>query len=325
MAAVIAVPAGRSLRRSDNAKWVDPLPEKGTIEVNLDQGIVNFVWRNKATSRAEDELLIFPGEASFERVAADPTGRSFALKFSSSNQVHFFWLQRGTLADADVRATTDIDEFLKDPEYVPGSASINDSHRPKPRDTPSTAEATTSSSPALASTSASASTSVPAASASTSVPAASASTSATGQGKKDGDMARLLFQWAENNLPIPEDEDASLGDILTPETVDRLLAEKPELAGQMAANMPPDLSLPGGESAASASGLKRVVGTPQFRSAVNDLEMALRNGTLPDSMMPWVQGGGGAWNLRSFLAALREVKTEPAEANKDDEKMDTDE
>lgn len=95
MSAVVVIPAGRSLRRSDNAKWVDPQPDKGTIEVNLDQGIVNFgelsasqaarpacgalqaqavwltpVWRNKATSRAEDELLIFPGEASFERVAA---------------------------------------------------------------------------------------------------------------------------------------------------------------------------------------------------------------------------------------------------------------
>ncbi len=88
MSALIAVPAGRSLRRSDNAKWVDPQPDKGTIEVSLDQGIVNFgasswspmqlcsfwkltpVWRNKATSRAEDELLIFPGEATFERVAA---------------------------------------------------------------------------------------------------------------------------------------------------------------------------------------------------------------------------------------------------------------
>lgn len=52
------------------------------------------VWRNKETSRAEDELLIFPSEASFERVSADPTGRSFALKFTSSNQVHFVSLQR---------------------------------------------------------------------------------------------------------------------------------------------------------------------------------------------------------------------------------------
>jgi hypothetical protein len=42
MSALIAVPAGRSLRRSDNAKWVDPQPDKGTIEVSLDQGIVNF-------------------------------------------------------------------------------------------------------------------------------------------------------------------------------------------------------------------------------------------------------------------------------------------
>jgi hypothetical protein len=145
------------------------------------------------------------------------------------------------------------------------------------------------------------------------------------QGSKDSDMARLLFQWAENNIPIPDEDEASLGDILTPETVERLLADKPELAGQMAAHMPPDLSLPGGEAVGSASGLKRVVGTPQFRSAVNDLEMALRNGTLPDSMMPWVQGGGGAWNLRSFLAALREVKTEPKEKKDDDDKMDTDE
>jgi hypothetical protein len=33
-------------------------------------GQLTPVWRNKATSRAEDELLIFPGEATFERVAA---------------------------------------------------------------------------------------------------------------------------------------------------------------------------------------------------------------------------------------------------------------
>ncbi|CAK9784447.1 hypothetical protein CC85DRAFT_259001 [Cutaneotrichosporon oleaginosum] len=302
MSLLVAVPAGRSLRRSDAAKWVDPQPEKGVIEVSIDQGIVNFTWRNAATKRAEDELLIFPGEASFERVAADRTGRSFVLKFSSSNQVHFFWLQRGTLAEEDHRATTDIDEILKDPEYIPGSAPLNEAHRIQP-DAPAAAVA-----PPEASTSAAA----PAESSSSSAAAAPA-------GPKESDVARLLFQWAENNLPIPDGEEASLSDILTPETVARLLAEKPELAAQMAQHMPPDLSLPGGEAVGSASGLQRVVGTPQFRAAVNDLEMALRNGTLPDSMMPWVQGGGGAWNLRSFLAALRDVKTEPK-----DDKMDTD-
>jgi len=42
MAAVITIPAGRSFRRSQSAKWVDPQPEKGIIEVRPDQGIITF-------------------------------------------------------------------------------------------------------------------------------------------------------------------------------------------------------------------------------------------------------------------------------------------
>lgn len=132
-------------------------------------------------------------------------------------------------------------------------------------------------------------------------------------------MARLLFQWADNNLPIPDEEEASLADILTPETVGRLLTERPELAQQLAQHMPPDLELADGVSPSSAAGLERVVGTPQFRDAVGSLEMALRNGNIPDSMVPWAHTEGGVWNLRSFLAALREVSKEDK-----DEKMDED-
>lgn len=40
--AVVYLPAGRSYRRTESAKWVDPQPEKGVIEINLDQEIVNF-------------------------------------------------------------------------------------------------------------------------------------------------------------------------------------------------------------------------------------------------------------------------------------------
>lgn len=39
---VVVVPAGRSYRRTESAKWVDPQPEKGVIEINLEQEIVNF-------------------------------------------------------------------------------------------------------------------------------------------------------------------------------------------------------------------------------------------------------------------------------------------
>lgn len=39
---VVFLPAGRSYRRTESTKWVDPQPEKGLIEINLEQDIVNF-------------------------------------------------------------------------------------------------------------------------------------------------------------------------------------------------------------------------------------------------------------------------------------------
>lgn len=42
MSTTITLPAGRSFRRSQSAKWVDPQPEKGTIEIRPDQGIITF-------------------------------------------------------------------------------------------------------------------------------------------------------------------------------------------------------------------------------------------------------------------------------------------
>lgn len=84
----VRIPAGRSYRRP-NTKFVDASPEKGIIEVIPDSGMVSLVWRNKETDRAEDELLIFPGEAVFERVKQDSSGRSWVLRFVESKQTHF--------------------------------------------------------------------------------------------------------------------------------------------------------------------------------------------------------------------------------------------
>ncbi|KAL1408227.1 hypothetical protein Q8F55_005033 [Vanrija albida] len=335
MSALIQLPAGRSFRRSQEAKWVDPQPEKGTIELSLDQGIINFVWRNAETSRAEDELLIFPGEAEFERVAKDPSGRSFVLKFNSSNQVHFFWLQRGTLAESDARAAVDINSLLQDPSYRAGSAPIPASFFPPATPAPKADGArdipATPSAPAKPSAAAAAAGLV-AGLAGASTSAAAGSTDAdvdsraiTKEDVKNQDMARLLFHWADQHLPIPEEEEASLTDILTPDTVSRLVEERPELAKSLAQHMPPDLTLP--EGADTKAGLLRVVGTPQFRDAVGNLEMALRNGTLPESMMPFVHlPEDAAWSLKNFLTALREVKDgdQTQEPEDGDDKMDTD-
>jgi hypothetical protein len=127
MATVLTISAGRSFRRSQSAKWVDPQPEKGTIEVRPDQGILTFLWRNKETQNAEDELLIFPGEANFERVPADKSGRTFVLKFNSSNQTHFVSSYK---ANKSQRAASD--------SYSSGSSAARSTPRLRARASTST-------------------------------------------------------------------------------------------------------------------------------------------------------------------------------------------
>ena len=42
MAAIISVPAGRSLRRSPETKWVDPQPDKGLLEMKMEDGLMHL-------------------------------------------------------------------------------------------------------------------------------------------------------------------------------------------------------------------------------------------------------------------------------------------
>lgn len=74
-----------------------------------------------------------------------------------------------------------------------GSAPIQASHRPPAAPSPASDAATAHPSPPAAERAAERD------------EVASSQAGPSSQGKKDGDMARLLFQWAENNMPIPDE------------------------------------------------------------------------------------------------------------------------
>jgi hypothetical protein len=42
MSAVISVPAGRSIRRSQDSKWIDPQAEKGAIELKYEDDLMHL-------------------------------------------------------------------------------------------------------------------------------------------------------------------------------------------------------------------------------------------------------------------------------------------
>lgn len=107
----IAFKAGRCFRRG-TSNLVDASPTKGAILLqNDDEGLLHFMWKNRVTNEVEEvrfshiyfsyfklnffswnfcqDLLLIPTDATFLKVNQSAWGRTYVLKFSSSNQRHF--------------------------------------------------------------------------------------------------------------------------------------------------------------------------------------------------------------------------------------------
>ncbi|KAI9469606.1 hypothetical protein H4R22_002751 [Coemansia sp. RSA 1290] len=132
--ALIEFKAGR-LFRDGETNWVRPDTRRGLCFIKrYEDGIKQFCWKER-TSRAdvEEELLVFPGDVYLEKVAQSK-GRVYVLKFHSSSQRLFFWLQEPDSSDdaALVRKANAIlgseDEFMEENNEDVGSwLSRNDS------------------------------------------------------------------------------------------------------------------------------------------------------------------------------------------------------
>lgn len=86
---LLAFKAGRSLRR-DGSNFVDANPTKGAIVLsNSEDGLLRFMWKERATGSLGEDLILFPGDATFEKVEQAPGGRTYVLRFESSDQRHF--------------------------------------------------------------------------------------------------------------------------------------------------------------------------------------------------------------------------------------------
>lgn len=58
-----------------------------------EDSLIHFCWKDRSTGVTEDDLIMFPGDAEFEKVAQCTTGRVFVLKFKSNNKRCFYWMQ----------------------------------------------------------------------------------------------------------------------------------------------------------------------------------------------------------------------------------------
>jgi len=104
----------------------------------------------------------------------------------------------------------------------------------------------------------------------------------------------------------------SLADILTPANVTPLFTSHPELVPTLFPHLPSDLPNP-----PNAEILTQIIASPQFRSAVSNLDQALRVGLLGDFVRSLGLPEEAGTSVEAFLKAIQDQAT-------GDDSMETD-
>ncbi|KAK7056723.1 hypothetical protein VNI00_002440 [Paramarasmius palmivorus] len=207
---LLAFKAGRAFRRG-STNFVDPNPTKGAVMLSRGEDeLLHFMWKNRVTNEVEEDLILFPSDATFVKVPQSSSGRVYVLKFSSSDQRHFFWMQDASSA-RDNEFVTNVNGFLQEMDYEPVWNTTG-------------------------------------ASRSTSAQAAPAAGPSNIQASPE-DIAQLqqilssrLGTQGGSGVP-----DLSLNDILTPANISPLFTSHPELVPSLFPHLPPDLPMPPSE------------------------------------------------------------------------------
>lgn len=90
-----------------HGKKVSPVATPGYLYLYVEDDIPHFCWRPRsaAPTDPETDLFMVPGDGTFEpwlkeegaeELHSPTNGRIYVLKFSSSSQKHFFWMQSKT-------------------------------------------------------------------------------------------------------------------------------------------------------------------------------------------------------------------------------------
>jgi len=201
---LLAFKAGRAFRRS-GTNFVDPDTTKGAIILKKEDDLLHFIWKNRATNQVEEDLILFPSDATFSKVP-QASGRVYVLKFASSDQRHFFWMQEASSA-RDEEFVNNVNGFLVDPDSEPTWTS------------PSQPEASSS--------------------------GASSSSAPSNFQATPEQLARLqeLLTSAVGSRASAPNEMA-LNDILTPANITPLFTSHPDLIPTLFPHLPPDLPMP---------------------------------------------------------------------------------
>lgn len=253
-----------------------------------EEGILRFQWTNRSQNLTEDDFLVFPEEAVFEKVQQS-SGRVYILKFKQDDRKYFFWMQEPnsegdaplcSLVNFYLNCPQEFDQDGEDQAIDSGgySDNVQDTELSKVivKDHPSNG--------------------------------AASHNVATAQGPVQlSDLQRILSTIrpleTEAEAALPRDTGPSLAEILKPELIVPLL-ENCHLEERLAPFLP--------EGPWTSETLVELMQSPQFHQQVDAFTQVLRSGQI-DLAQFGIDSSKFDFTVSSFLEAIEDQVTEKSE------------
>ncbi|XP_039048562.1 26S proteasome regulatory subunit RPN13-like isoform X1 [Hibiscus syriacus] len=273
-------------------KRVGPDTRKGLIRIARgEEGLVHFQWLDRTQNVIEDDQIIFPDEAVFEKVN-QASGRVYILKFNTDDRKFFFWMQEPKAED-DSQLCIAVNNFINQPlelgvEEPDASEPLQVSEDMVEDDISSRAG----------------NLSVP----NLGAEAISDVTSSSGPVKLE-DLQRILSSIGPA-AEIAGDPDGGLGldDILKPDLILPLI-ESLSLEERLASYLP--------EGQWTPEDLLELLQSPPFRQQVDSFTYVLRTGQIDLSQFG-IDPSKYKFTVLSFLEALEDSVSKSGETQQDD-------
>ncbi|XP_042038070.1 26S proteasome regulatory subunit RPN13-like [Salvia splendens] len=91
-----------------------PDSRKGLVRIGRgEEGLVHFQWLDRSLNIVEDDQIVFPDEAGFEKVNQS-SGRVYILKFLTDDRKFFFWMQEPK-PENDTQLCNSVNFYLNQP------------------------------------------------------------------------------------------------------------------------------------------------------------------------------------------------------------------
>ncbi|KAJ1438037.1 UCH-binding domain [Sesbania bispinosa] len=266
-------------------KRVVPDTRKGLVRIARgEEGLVHFQWLDRTQNVVEDDQIIFPSEAVFEKVN-QTSGRVYILKFNSDDRKFFFWMQESN-ADNDSQLCSSVNDYINRPleflgEEEPESLPLQVSEDMTEDDISSRAANLVVPNLGVEATS--------------DVPS-------SGPVKLE-DLQRILSNIGPADSIIDPDGGLGLGDILKPDLIMPLMETLP-LEQRLAPYLP--------EGKWSPEDILELLQSPPFRQQVDSFTYVLRTGQIDLSQFG-IDPSKYKFTVLSFLEALEDSvsKSEP--------------